>query len=187
MAKSGADVESPWGADAVNPDQLRFEPLTKEHDRDGFQSGIAALDRYLKQQALQDAWRYAAAPIVAAAGAADFRIVGFYTLAPTGVDLGAFHGEAAKKLPRYPVVPAILLGRLAVDRRFRGQGCGEALLMDAMARTLRHAEKIGGAAMIVDAKDAAAARFYENYDFQRFSERQDRLFLAMTVIRKLFS
>jgi ribosomal protein S18 acetylase RimI-like enzyme len=58
--------------------------------------------------------------------------------------------------------------------------------MDAMARTLRHASRIGGAAMIVDATDDAAVRFYQSYDFRRFPERRDRLFLPMTVIRKLF-
>jgi GNAT superfamily N-acetyltransferase len=186
MDGSGCPMPSGSGANAVDPDVLRFEPLTKHHDRRAFACGVESLDRYLKTQATQDARRYAAAPFVAVPGETDPTIVGFYTLAPTRIDVSAFPGDAATALPKYPIIPAILLGRLAVDRRFLKQGCGEALLMDAMARTLRHASRIGGAAMIVDAKDDAAVRFYQSYDFRRFPERRDRLFLPMTVIRKLF-
>jgi predicted GNAT family N-acyltransferase len=165
---------------------LRIEPLASRHDRDKFDSGVEPLDRYLKRTARQDARRYVAAPFVAVRDQ-DPSVLGYYTLAPTGVDLGSLPEETARKLPRYPIVPAILLGRLAVDRRQRGQRLGEALLLDAMERALTHADRIGGAALVVDAKDDAAARFYARYEFCRFPERADRLFLPMTVIAKLFA
>jgi len=186
MGGAGGGMPSGAGASAIDPDALRFEPLTRHHDRQAFSCGVESLDRYLKTQATQDARRFAAAPFVAVPGEGDPTIVGFYTLAPTGIDVSAFPGDAAKALPKYPIVPAILLGRLAVDRRFRKQGCGEALLMDAMARTLRHASRIGGAALIVDVKDDDAVRFYQSYDFRCFPDDRDRMFLPMTVIRKLF-
>jgi GNAT superfamily N-acetyltransferase len=90
----------------------------------------------------------------------------------------------AKKLPKYPLVPAILLGRLAVDRSRRGKGYGELLLMDALKRCLG-AKDIGWMALIVDAKDEEAVAFYERYHFIRFSPTSNRLFLPRATIASL--
>jgi len=92
----------------------------------------------------------------------------------------------AKKLPKYPVVPATLLGRLAVDVRLRGKGAGEHLLMDALRRALEAAREVASLAVVVDAKDDAAVSFYRHYDFISFADRPRRLFLPMAVIEKLF-
>ena len=92
--------------------------------------------------------------------------------------------EQARKLPRYPV-PAVLLGRLAVDRTAQGSGLGEFLLMDAMCRTLLATQVMAVHAMVVDAKDASAARFYRKYGFLAFPNNTQRLFLPMATIRQL--
>lgn len=82
-----------------------------------------------------------------------------------------------KKLPRYPVVPAALLGRLAVAQSYQGIGLGGVLLADALKRSA-HAD-LGVFAMIVDALDDAAQRFYEHYGFERLPGEKRRLILAI--------
>ena len=87
-------------------------------------------------------------------------------------DTDKSHGRipvgVAKRLPRYPLLPATLLGRLAVDRHHHGQGIGEFLLLDALHRACEHAVDIAAAAVIVDAIDPAAARFYQRFGFMPF-------------------
>jgi ribosomal protein S18 acetylase RimI-like enzyme len=90
-------------------------------------------------------------------------VAGYYTLTANGVALSAFSPEIVKKLPRYRVVPAVLLGRLAVTRFYQGQGLGGILLADALKRTSR--AEFGVFAMVVAAKDDAAQRFYEHHGF----------------------
>ena len=140
MAEAGDD-------DAPSPqaEDFRVEPLNRSHARKAFDCGVDTLNRYLQTQARQDAKRYAAASFVAVHARTPERIVGYYTLAPTGIDLSDVPDETARTLPRYPIVPAILIGRLAVDRGFRSCGYGEALLMDAMDRALSKASEIGRA------------------------------------------
>ncbi len=92
----------------------------------------------------------------------------------------------AKKLPRYPLIPATLLGRLAVDRRFQGQGMGEFLLMDALHRAFEQSAGIAAAGVVVDAIDAGAARFYQQFGFVAFPSIAGRLFLPMKTVRELF-
>jgi GNAT superfamily N-acetyltransferase len=77
-------------------------------------------------------------------------ILGYYTLSSYGIDVGELPADVVKKLPRYPLIPATLLGRLAVDRRYQGQGVGEFLLMDALHRALVQSAEIGTAAVVVD-------------------------------------
>lgn len=173
----------PFAVDPAAP--YTIEPLGKAHDRQEFSCGNEALDRYLKRQAGQDARRKAAAPFVLVeAGALVVR--GYYTLSASGVDVGEFPENLARRLPRYPVVPATLLGRLAVDVRLRGQGFGELLLMDALRRAFEQSDQIASAAVVVDAVDEAARRFYLHFDFLAFPERRDRLFLPMRTLARLF-
>lgn len=95
--------------------------------------------------------------------------------------------EQARKLPRYPSVPAALLGRLAVDTRERGQRIGEHILMDALAKVLEQSATIATYALIVDAKDARAASFYARYDFIVLPSNPLRLFLPVATIAQLFA
>lgn len=168
------------------PPAWRIEPLAKHHDRAVFSCGKDSLDRYLKTQAGQDARRHVAAPFVMAGGPRGSTIFGYYTLSAFAIDVGALPDEMIRHLPRYPLVPATLLGRLAIDRNHRGQGLGELLLIDALHRTWTHSSRIAAAALVVDALDADARRFYQHFDFIAFAGRQDRLFLPMKTVARLF-
>jgi GNAT superfamily N-acetyltransferase len=161
----------------------RVEPLGAQHDRSGFASGAEPLDRYLRTQAGQDARKNLAAPFVLVLP--DGATAGYYTLSSTSVLLAALPAQTVRKLPRYPLVPATLLGRLAVDRRHQGKGYGRFLLADALYRSAR--SEIASFAVIVDAKDEAARRFYERESFLPFPEQPMKLFRPMADIRRLFA
>jgi GNAT superfamily N-acetyltransferase len=168
------------------PPSWLVKPLGKQHDRAAFASGNEILDRYLKELAGQDARRLVAAPFVLINPAAPKIICGYYTLSSFGIALGDLPSDVAKKLPGYPVVPATLLGRLAVDRHHKGQGIGEFLLMDALHRAHVQISQIASVAVVVDAIDELAARFYRHFGFIPFPQRPDRLFLPMKTIAALF-
>jgi ribosomal protein S18 acetylase RimI-like enzyme len=153
-------------------------PLSSDHDRSKFFSGSEALDRYLREQASQDVKRRIATCFVAVAdGVQD--IAGYYTLTATCIALSSLAPVIAKKLPRYPVVPAALMGRLAVARQYQGQGLGGILLADALKRMSR--AELGVFAIVVDAQDETAQRFYEHYGFQLLPGEGRRLCLPITA------
>lgn len=162
-----------------------FEPLGGAHDRAAFSCGVEALDRYLKQQASQDARNHIAAPFVVHADAST-RIIGYYTLSAFTIEPAELPAELAKRLPRYEQLPAVLIGRLAVDRDFAGQGWGTLLLMDALQRSLDQSRHLGAMAVVVDAKDERARSFYEHHDFKRLLDHEYRLYLPMKTIEQLF-
>jgi GNAT superfamily N-acetyltransferase len=163
-------------------EKLRVEPLVSSHDRSGFESGVEPLDRYLRTQASQDARKNMAAPFVLLL--ADGTIAGYYTLSSTSVQLPELPAQIVRKLPRYPLVPATLLGRLAVDRRQQGKGYGRFLLADALYRASR--SEVASFAVIVDAKDENARRFYERESFLPFPDQPMKLFRPMADIEQLF-
>ncbi len=92
-------------------------------------------------------------------------IAGYCTLAAYSVSPGDLPHEVTGKLPRYPQVPAAILGRSAVSARHQGQGPGQHLQLDAMQRSLDQSRALGLLALFVDAKDEQAANFYRRYDF----------------------
>ena len=161
---------------------LRVEPLGAQHDRATFECGAEPLDRYFRTQAGQDARKNIAAPFVLVLP--DGVIGGYYTLSATSVALAELPAKTVRKLPRYPVIPATLLGRLAVDRRFQGKGYGRYLLADALYRSLR--SEIASFAVIVDAKDDAARRFYERESFVALADQPMKLFLPMAEVERVF-
>ena len=163
-----------------------IEPLGKAHARAAFSCGVPALDDYLQRRASQDAKRRVAAPfmLVEAGGVA---VCGYYTLSQMAVEIEDLPEDIAKKLPKYPMVPVTLLGRLAVDLRFRGQGLGEYLLMDALRRSWTLSREIAAMAVLVDAKDEAAASFYVSHEFRPLPDRHDRLLLPMAELDRLFA
>jgi GNAT superfamily N-acetyltransferase len=163
---------------------LHIEPLSDRHDRQSFASGVEQLDRYLRQQAGQDVRRRVAS-CFALVGEGNRVPIGYYTLAATSIALAELPEALAKRLPRYPVVPATLMGRLAVDARHQRQGHGEFMLIDAFSRVLRN--DIASYAFVVDAKDEKAARFYQRYRFRFLVEGGRRLCIPMAEIAKLFS
>jgi GNAT superfamily N-acetyltransferase len=162
------------------------EGLCDRHDRAVFSCGNLFLDRYLKEQAGQDLRRRCASPFVLVPASESPTILGYYTLSSYGVDVGELPVGVARRLPRYPLLPATLLGRLAVDQRHHGHGIGEFLLLDALHRACEHAVDIAAAAVIVDAIDPAAARFYQRFGFMPFPSRNTRLFLPMKTVAALF-
>jgi ribosomal protein S18 acetylase RimI-like enzyme len=160
-----------------------IEPLTGEHNRLSFVSGSEPLDRYFREQASQDIKRRIVTCFVALSRDAG-NVAGYYTLSATSIALSALPPEIVKKLPRYPVVPAVLLGRLAIDRGCQGQGLGGVLLADALKRSSR--AELGVFAMVVDAKDGSSQRFYEHYGFTLLPGEGRRLCLPITAaLRRL--
>ena len=152
-------------------------PLDAAHDRTGFHSGTEALDRYLREQVTQDIRRRVAACFVALAD--QQRIAGYYTLAAASLMLADLPASIGKKLPRYPTVPAVRMGRLAVDQAFSGQGLGGALLADALERATR--SEIAAYALMVDAKDDQAAAFYWHHGFIALPDSPLTLFLPLAT------
>ena len=129
----------------------RISPLRKSHDRSGFSCGSEPLDRYLQQHARQDSEKRVAAPFVLVEPPAN-RVLGYYTLSASMITADELPDKLAKRLPRYPQLPVILLGRLAVDQSCKGRGLGEFLLMDALRRSAESAADIAAMAVVVDAK-----------------------------------
>ena len=163
---------------------MRIEPLEDRHDRAGFASGVAPLDRYFHSQVGQDMRKRVASCFVATedGGRAP---VGFYTLAATSIALADLPETLAKRLPRYPAIPATLMGRLAVDARYRRRGLGQYLLLDAFSRALR--SEIATFAFVVDAKDDVAAAFYAAHDLLPLQAGSRRMFVPMAEVAKLFA
>lgn len=156
---------------------FRIEVLG-DHDRASFDSGVAELDRYFREQVTQDIRRRVSNCFVALD--ADAAPVGFYTFAAASVPLAELPADITKRLPRYPSLPAGLIGRLAIDRRFQRRGLGSLLVVDAAARAIRAEPAIY--ALVVDAKTQDAAAFYGHLGFQRFQSQPLRLFIPIAEI-----
>lgn len=163
---------------------VRVEPLDDRHDRSAFSSGVEPLDRYFKTQAGQDVRKRVASCFVLI-GETEHVPIGFYTLAATSIMLADLPAALAKRLPRYPLIPATLMGRLAVDAAHRRTGLGELLLFDAFSRALR--SDIATFAFVVDAKDDVAAAFYASYGLLPLTSAGRRMFIPMVEVAKLFA
>jgi predicted GNAT family N-acyltransferase len=164
--------------------RFAIEPLGAKHDRTAFSCGEEALDSYLHEQAGRVARKRAAVPFVATADRKT--IAGYCTLSQYAIQLDAVPDAIAKKLPKYPMVSATLLGRLAVSAQFRGQRVGETLLMDALHRSLELSKQVSSTGVIVDAKDLSAVAFYKKYGFLDLPNVERRLFLPMGTIEQIF-
>lgn len=158
--------------------KLLFDLLTPDMDRKGFTCGEPALDVYLSRLASQDMRRGFATVIVAREESHPKKVVGFYTLSAASILLTSLPEEMARKMPRYPSVPAIRLGRLAVDTSKQGQHIGSLLVLDALRRACRN--ELAWAVFLVDAKSERSVIFYERFLFQRFQENS----LALWMLRK---
>jgi GNAT superfamily N-acetyltransferase len=169
----------------VSSPGFAIEPLAGKHDHTRFDCGVVALNAYLQRHARQDMNRGASTAYVLTPAMTPTEIAGFYTLTATSVRLSDLPAATIRKLPRYPAVPATLLGRVAVSVRFQGQRLGEWLLVDALKRSLEASTAVSFAAVIVDAKDDAGVRFYRRYGFEPFPEQPRRLFITMETIASL--
>ena len=159
----------------------RVESLDIHHDRSIFCCGEEALDQYIRSHAGQDIRRNLTSVFVAVDDPGG-QIIGYYTLSAASFNRDDLPEELARKLPRYPI-PAALIGRLAVDRRFHGQQYGKFLLLNAFERVMRASDAIAIHAMVVEAKDDKAAAFYAKYGFIMFSGQPRRLFLPLARLK----
>ncbi len=168
-------------------DLSRFElsvvPLGDGHRRAEFTCGAESLDNYLHTQAGQDMRRHANAVFVLVAEAAPDTVIGYYTLCATALLPGDVPEVARKHIPRYPLVSATLIGRLAVAADRQGQGLGAVLLVNALQRALASSETVGSSMVVVDALDETAAAFYSAHGFVKLPDSL-RLVLPMRTIER---
>jgi predicted GNAT family N-acyltransferase len=169
---------------AQSKPDLAIAPLGDAHDRAGFTCGVESLDRYLQTQAGQDVRRRANGVFVLTDKAEPDRVLGYYTLCATALRPGDVPEAARKHIPRYPLVSATLLGRLAVAIDRQGQKLGAVLLADALRRALVTAETVGSSMVVVDALDDSAAAFYSAHGFVRLPESL-RLILPMRLVERM--
>jgi ribosomal protein S18 acetylase RimI-like enzyme len=160
--------------------RLLVEVLASGHDRSEFSCGKEPLDRYLRQQAGQDVRRRLAAVfVVCSPGTSE--VIAYYTLSALSIPVDQVTAELRRRIP-YPEVPAVLLGRLAVDRQHGGQGLGSMLVVDAAMRSMA-VKGLAVWAMVVDPIDEQAAGFYRRLGFIAFADRKDRLYLPLSTFR----
>jgi GNAT superfamily N-acetyltransferase len=162
--------------------EWRIEPLRASHERGEFCCGKAPLDDFLRSRASQYEKRRLGRTYVALFPGAT-TVAGYYTLAAGAVAVANLPPEAAKRLPKHPV-PVILLGRLAVDQKARGQGLGRALLRDALRHSLDLSEQLGLFAVEVLAIDTEARDFYRKYGFVPLADNDLHLFLPIKTIEE---
>lgn len=130
--------------------QFKVIAFDKHQQRRQFDCGIDELNNYVCKQIGQDFKRNIATPFVLLD---ENKIIGFYTLSASAVDVDDLPIEITRKLPKYASIPVALLGRLAVDKNYQKQGLGSLLLMDALKRSLHLSKEIALMALIVDAKE----------------------------------
>ena len=164
----------------MNADR-RVEKLCHDHRLEDFDCGREELNRYLLRHAWQNQQAGAALTYVGLVGDA---IIGSHTLAVGQVSREEAPERLTKGLARHPV-PIMLLARLAVDRRWRGQGVGKALLKDAMQRTLQAADIAGIRAFAVHAKSDEARNFYLKFDFIPSPTDPMHLFVLLKDVRQV--
>lgn len=165
---------------------LRIEMLAPHHDRDSFSCGVDNLDRYLWTQASQDIRRKANGVFVLVEPAKPNAILGYYTLCATALAQGDVPSAARKHIPRYPLVSATLVGRLAVSETRQGERLGAMLLADVVQRAYASAATVGSSILVVDAISERAAAFYEGNGFVRLPD-SDRLVLPMHTIGRMIN
>jgi ribosomal protein S18 acetylase RimI-like enzyme len=161
-----------------------FSEALAKQDRSNFASGNEKIDLYFRTMVSQDVKRrYAACYVLIERESG--QLAGFYTLSSSAIPLTEIPSDLIKKLPRYPTIPAILIGWLGRDVGCQGQNVGSLLIYDAIARVA--SSPAGAHAIIVDAIDDAARAFYRKHFFIPFANRPESLFIevamALTLIK----
>ena len=164
----------------MSPD-CKVEKLRRDHVLEGFDCGKEPLNRFLIRNALQNQQANASQTYVLIT---NDRVIGYHTLVVGEVAFAAAPARLTKGLARHGV-PIMLLARLAVGRECQGQGIGQALLKDALLRTLQAADIAGIRAFAVHAKDDEARAFYRHFDFIESASDPMHLFLLLKDIRAL--
>lgn len=148
------------------------------HDRAGFRSGVPELDEYLHRLASQQRKRGVGTVFVLVDSAEPGVVLGYYTLSAAQVDTAELREVDRKRLPRYPV-PCFRMGRLACRADRQGQGLGKLLIACAVQRCQQARLQVAAFALIVDAKDDAAAAFYRHYGFVPCADAPLTLYLPL--------
>ena len=161
--------------------QFRIEILDPAiHRRDEFTCESPELTEFLRTRARKEAKSRTSACFVIVPVADPGQIAGFYTLSATTIELEKLPPEFSKKLQRYPRLPATLLGRVVRALKFKGQGIGDLLMVDALKRAFESSSVIGSGAVVVDPKDEKTAKFYATFGFQRLDGQ--KMFLPMKAV-----
>ena len=158
---------------------IKFKKLTRRHNRKKFDCGEQNLNRYIQRFARQNVKNNLGETYVLTNNAQD--IFGFYTISTASLDFDAFPEN--KRLPKY-AIPSALIGRLAVDQKYKGRGYGKLLLVDALKRILKVSDEIGIHGITVDAKDDNARKFYEHFGFEELLDEKNHLYLSIEKVKK---
>jgi len=161
--------------------------LQKQHNRSDFDSKTPLLDEYIRKQASQDVRKDLSACYVLTDNVD--RVIAYYTLSGNTIPQEGIPNDLLKKLklpPSYIDLPAVLLGRLAVDQKHKGKRYGELLLMDALQRCLILSSQLGTLAVIVDPIDGESKSFYQKYGFLSLKD-SEKMFIPMITIKELFN
>ncbi|WP_052055724.1 GNAT family N-acetyltransferase [Myxosarcina sp. GI1] len=146
---------------------LKIELLnSKIHNRSNFDCGKESLNRYLVKTASQDLKRKVATVFVLVD--CHNQVLAYYTLSAFTIEVLELELSVAKKLPRYPRLPATMLGRLAVDINYQGRNFGKLMLVNALLKAYENTKTIAPIAVVVDAIDDKASNFYKKYGFVAF-------------------
>ena len=156
-----------------------------KHRREAFECGVKALNDYLQTRARREMEAGTSACFVLVPQSAPERIAGFYTLSAAVIWRSELPEALLKKRPRYPDLPATLLGRLARSLEFKGQGIGDRLMMSALGRAVEGARQVASWAVVTDPKDNHARRFYESFGFRALTP--ERLFVPMKDAAELLT
>jgi len=159
----------------------REAPISKAHDRESFACGEAELNAFLRHHARQSHEQGGAKTFVAAPVDMGKRILGFYSLSPASIDYARTPALMRKRLVRYDV-PVFRLGCLAVERTVQGHGLGGQLLLAAGRRCLLAAVKVGGVALLIDARNEHVADWYESYGALPLLDAPRSLLLPLVTI-----
>ena len=162
--------------------KIDFNSINRKIKRDDFDCGNKELNDYFQRYARQNHEHGISKCFVALTE--KNHPVGFYTLSAAQVTKASLSADTLSKTPNYPI-PAVRIGKLAVDKKFKGQGIGKLLLVDAFKRILS-VEDIAIKVVVVDAKDEAAADFYLKYGFIRFQDNPGSLFIPIETVRMAF-
>ena len=167
----------------TDPFDWREEPISRHHDRKGFDCGASELNEYLERYARQNHASGGAKTFVAVSPAEPARVLGYYSISPGAMEFDRVPAQLTRKLARYDV-PVFRLGRLAVSLSMHGQGLGGDLLLASGVRALAVAAQIGGVALAIDAKDAKAARWYARFGAVRLLDDPLKLILPLGTTEK---
>jgi GNAT superfamily N-acetyltransferase len=164
---------------------------SKKHDRSSFTCGVDSLDDYIKNRASQELKKLVSTPYVLT-DSPERKVLGYYCLSSyslakpplCGIASTELEESTTKKLPKYPLLPAIMLGRLAVDSEYQGKGYGDLLVADALKRSLALSKQLASFAVVVDAIDQGVAKFYQRHGFIEFPDDPLKFYLPVVTIEK---